>query len=106
MSRNEDLYQAVLTGNRDAAEAAALTAIQSGANVDDLLQDSLVPAMRQIGADFESGEVFIPEMLLAARAMDSALRHLQPLLEQQGREPRGAAGVVRDLRMDQDNVQV
>jgi len=97
MTRNEDLYQAVLHGKRDETEAAVVAAIEAGASIDDLLQDSMVPAMRQMGEDFESGEAFIPEMLLAARAMDAALSKLQPLLEQHGKEPCGhvAIGTVR-----------
>ena len=89
MARNEQLYQAVYKGDQKAAEQAVLKALDEGEDVAGLLEESLIPAMKQIGEDFECGEAFVPEMLIAARTMSKALAHLKPLLGQAGIEPKG-----------------
>lgn len=89
MARNEALFQAVYTGDRDAAREAVQAALDNGESVESIMNDSLIAAMRQIGADFECGEAFVPEMLIAARAMDTALQVIEPLLVKSGVEPKG-----------------
>jgi len=89
MARNESLYQAVYQGDQKAAEAAVLKALEDGEDVSQLLDESLIPAMKQIGDDFECGEAFVPEMLIAARSMGKALEHLKPLLGKSGVQPKG-----------------
>ncbi len=89
MARNEQLYQAVYKGDQKTAEQAVLKALEDGEDVAGLLEDSLIPAMKQIGEDFECGEAFVPEMLIAARTMSKALAHLKPLLGESGIEPKG-----------------
>ena len=89
MARNETLYQAVYKGNQKGAEEAVLKALEDGENVGELLEESLIPAMKQIGEDFECGEAFVPEMLVAARTMSTALAHIKPLLGEAGIEPKG-----------------
>jgi 5-methyltetrahydrofolate--homocysteine methyltransferase len=97
MARNETLYNAVYTGDQAGAREAVQAALDNGEAVDELMNESLIPAMRQIGADFESGEAFVPEMLIAARAMDGALQVIEPLLATAGVEPKGTVciGTVR-----------
>lgn len=89
MAKNEELFQAVYTGDKAVAVAAAQKAIDAGEPVDALMNESLIPAMKQIGDDFESGEAFVPEMLIAARAMDAVLERIKPMLAASGAEPRG-----------------
>jgi 5-methyltetrahydrofolate--homocysteine methyltransferase len=89
MARNEQLYQAVYKGNQTLAEEAVLKALEDGEDVGQLLDESLIPAMKQIGDDFECGEAFVPEMLLAARTMSKVLAYIKPLLGQSGVEPKG-----------------
>jgi len=80
MAKNETLYQAIYKGDLAGAKAATEAALDSGADPRELLDHSLIPAMRQIGADFEAGEAFIPEMLIAARAMQGTLELIEPRL--------------------------
>jgi 5-methyltetrahydrofolate--homocysteine methyltransferase len=89
MARNEQLYQAVYKGDQKTAEEVVLKALEDGEDVAGLLEESLIPAMKQIGDDFECGEAFVPEMLIAARTMSKALAHLKPLLGLSGIEPKG-----------------
>lgn len=83
------LHEAVLHGK--AAEAKALTeqALAGGADPLDLVNHAMMPAMDEVGRRFECSEYFVPELLLAARAMKGALELVRPLLAQRGSEPSG-----------------
>jgi 5-methyltetrahydrofolate--homocysteine methyltransferase len=54
-----------------------------------LLFDALIPSLEEVGARFERGDFFVPEMLIAARAMQGALDILRPLLAETGAKPIG-----------------
>jgi methanogenic corrinoid protein MtbC1 len=60
------------------ADELCQEALASGVSPTDVLQQALVPAMARIGERFSRGEAFVPEMLLAARAMTAAMVHLRP----------------------------
>jgi len=84
MARNEELYQAVSRGDRKAAVAATEAALAAGSDVEELLTGSLIPAMKKVGDEFACGEAFVPEMLVAARAMQACLALIQPSLTKAG----------------------
>jgi 5-methyltetrahydrofolate--homocysteine methyltransferase len=71
-------------------------ALDGGTSPEAILQEALVPGMRQVGTLFEEGEFFLPEMLVAARAMKAALVILEPLLADSDIQPVGrvVAGTV------------
>ena len=54
-----------------------------------MLYDALIPSLEEVGARFERGDFFVPEMLIAARAMQGALDILRPLLAETGAKPIG-----------------
>ena len=93
MSREEEikkgLYEHTLVG--EAAEVVALT--QEGIDLEmdplDILFGALIPSLQEVGRLFEIGEYFVPEMLVAARAMQGAMALLRPLLVDKGAEPIG-----------------
>ncbi len=89
----DDLKQRVIEG--DAPGAAALTqeALDSGMPAHVALNEALIPAMTVVGDLFEKNEYFVPELLLAARAMYSALDLLRPKLAEGDYEPAGKAVV-------------
>ncbi len=93
MARNEDLYNAIIRGKRKDVAAIVATEIENGANVSELLMESMVPAMAEIGDRFSRNEAYVPEMLVAARAMQAGLNLLDPLLQEAGHEPRGKVAV-------------
>jgi len=64
-------------------------AMDTGLSADDILKKGLVPAMAEVGRLFEDGEYFVPEMLIAARAMQGGLDLLKPLLISEQVEPVG-----------------
>ncbi len=84
-----ELYDAILNGNAPAAAEAARQALEAGAAALDLVQNHMVPAMDEVGRRFECEDYFVPELLLAARAMKAALALIRPLLASSGAEPAG-----------------
>ena len=84
-----DLYDAILNGNTPAAAEAARTALEGGAAALDLVQGHMVPAMDEVGRRFECEDYFVPELLLAARAMKAALALIRPHLASSGAQPAG-----------------
>lgn len=78
------VYEAVLTGNADAAAAATDAALAKGLSAEKILYDGCIPAMAEVGRQFEIGEKFVPEMLISARAMTAATNILRPLLIAEG----------------------
>ena len=93
MARNEDLYNAVLKGKRKDVATLVQTEIDNGTNVEEILLDSMVPAMGEIGDRFSRNEAYVPEMLIAARAMQAGLDLLDPLLQEAGHEPIGKVAI-------------
>jgi len=74
------IYEAVLKGDAKTAAAETQVALDDGISAPDILHQALIPAMTEVGRLFEIGEKFVPEMLIAARAMQQALVILKPLL--------------------------
>ena len=62
-------------------------AVDNGEDVVELLNVTMIPALREVGNQFSSGEVFVPEMLVSARAMQGGIDIIEPLLAQSGHEP-------------------
>lgn len=80
MYSNEQLYQAILKGNLDVARDETSKAVEAGAAADEIINGCMIGAMAEIGADFEAGRAFVPNLLLSARAMKGALDILKPLM--------------------------
>ncbi len=80
-----DLYN----GDMDAVEAATRKAIDDGMSPKEILDDGLIAGMDVVGRDFKAGDLFIPEVLLCARAMHAGLEILRPLLAESGVPAQG-----------------
>jgi 5-methyltetrahydrofolate--homocysteine methyltransferase len=76
----DTIYDAVLDGDAKGAAAAVEAALAAGETPQAILNDACIPAMAEVGALFEEGEKFVPEMLISARAMAAAMTILRPLL--------------------------
>ena len=85
----EELYQAILTGDNKGAMAITQRGLDEGTDLQALIDGGMIPAMAEVGRRFEEEEYFVPELLLAARAMKAALGILRPLLSESGAEPVG-----------------
>jgi 5-methyltetrahydrofolate--homocysteine methyltransferase len=86
MSNLTDLYDAILMGDTKKAHSATQAAIEEGVGPMDLISGSMVPAMDEVGRLFEAEEYFVPELLLAGRAMKSAMELLRPLMVSSGQK--------------------
>ncbi len=87
MNINDDLWDAILFGDIDAVTEIVNAEVDAGTDVVGMLNTTMIPALREIGNQFSAGEVFIPEMLVGARAMQAGMDILEPLLVEEGSEP-------------------
>ena len=76
----EAVYEAVLDGEEQEAAAATEAALLAGRSPVEILNEGMIAAMAEVGRLFETGEFFVPEMLIAARAMQAGLTVLKPQL--------------------------
>ncbi len=93
MSRNIELFDAICNGKADVVERVVRGAVERGDNVVELLTESMIPAMREVGERFARNEVYVPEMLISARAMNVGLKIIEPLLAKQGHQPLGRVAI-------------
>jgi corrinoid protein of di/trimethylamine methyltransferase len=83
------LYEAILNGDDKASVAATRAALAANAHPMELVTTAMIPAMDEVGKLFEAQEYFVPELLLAGRAMRAAMDLLRPLLAASGAQPIG-----------------
>jgi len=86
MPQFHELYDAIVNGDAKRARLATQAALQAGTPPMDLIAGSMVPAMDQVGRLFEAEEYFVPELLLAGRAMKNAMELLRPLMTAAGQK--------------------
>jgi 5-methyltetrahydrofolate--homocysteine methyltransferase len=91
------LHEAILKGDAKTAKTTTEQALAAGVEPMKLVQEYMMPAMSEVGRRFECNEYFVPELLLAARAMKAALELIRPLLVASGAKPtaRVALGTVK-----------
>lgn len=73
-------YPPIMKG-QDGADELAKRALEEGIKPDDILENALIPAMANVGDRFSRKEIYVPQMLMAAKAMNSALVHLKPFFQ-------------------------
>jgi len=89
MADVSELADAIKKGDHKAAEAIAKEAIENKADPEELVAKYMIPAMDEVGQRFENNEVFVPELLVAARAMKSAMAIIEPVLKEVGAKSAG-----------------
>jgi 5-methyltetrahydrofolate--homocysteine methyltransferase len=89
MSDFGGLYDAILNGDQKTSVALTKQALDEGVEPLDLIHRYMIPAMDEAGKRFECEDFFVPELLLAARAMKGALELLRPRLAASGAQPAG-----------------
>ena len=89
MSDASELYDAILKGNAKRAEEVTKTALAENVDPSELVQKYMIPAMDEVGKRFECNDYFVPELLIAARAMKASLALITPMLAKSGIEPAG-----------------
>jgi 5-methyltetrahydrofolate--homocysteine methyltransferase len=83
------LFDAVLEGDFEGVKSSLQAALDAELDPIVILNDGMISAMREVGCRFEAGEYYVPEMLIAARAMQSAMAILKPHLQQTDRKSSG-----------------
>jgi 5-methyltetrahydrofolate--homocysteine methyltransferase len=93
MATLDELREAVVDGQAKVAVAKVTEALAAGTDAGTVLREGLIAGMAQVGKLYEDGEVFVPEMLVAARAMTAALAVLKPRLVEQGVASSGKVAI-------------
>jgi 5-methyltetrahydrofolate--homocysteine methyltransferase len=95
------IFEAVVNGDVQETQSLIQQALAAGIPAETILQEALIPAMTQVGCLFEAQEFYVPEMLVAAKAMQTGLQSLKPLLASEESQksghshPRAAFGTVK-----------
>ena len=93
MALLEELREAIVGGQAKLAVAKVSEGLADGIEAGTLLREGLIAAMAQVGQLYEEGEIFVPEMLVAARAMTAALTVLKPHLVEEGVASSGKVAI-------------
>jgi methanogenic corrinoid protein MtbC1 len=99
----DDISTAVQAGKKKDVEALVQQALDEGVSAADILNGGLLAAMDIIGPKFKNNEIFIPEVLVAARAMNAGTNILKPYLAEDGAEPLGKA-VIGTVKGDMHDI--
>ncbi len=83
----DDLFEAICDGDRETVVELVEKARETGMDLGGLLNDAMIPAMAEVGDQFSAGVVFVPEMLVAARAMQGGIDIIEPILAKTDHEP-------------------
>ena len=93
MTDFEALKAAVIKGDRNKVTAMVQAAIDEKEDINAILDRGMIPAMREIGDKFSRNEAYVPELLIAARAMQAGLALLEPLIAASGRKSLGKVAI-------------
>jgi 5-methyltetrahydrofolate--homocysteine methyltransferase len=85
----EELKEAIMKGKRDAVDALVRKALAEGSSPEEIMEKMMIPAMDIVGDRFSRNEIFLPEMMIAARAMNAGLEILRPMLVAKGVSGKG-----------------
>jgi 5-methyltetrahydrofolate--homocysteine methyltransferase len=85
----KDIYQNVVEGQAPAVKAGVQAELDAGTSLEAILNQALIAAMDDVGQRFEAGDFFVPEMLIAARAMQAGMNLLKSHLAETGIQSAG-----------------
>ncbi len=103
MSILDEIYKALQIGNVKGAQLKTQQALDNGVEPGSILEDALIASMREVGEKFKKGEIFLPEVMMAAKAMQAALDCLKPKLVETGVKPLGKV-VIGTVKGDQHDI--
>ena len=89
MSEKSALFDAIVDGDMKTAITEVQNLLDQGISPQSIMEEHLIPAMGDVGEKFECNEFFVPELLIAGRAMQESMKILNPLLKQSGVEKAG-----------------
>lgn len=89
MAKYQDLADAIIAGDNVKSKDLTQKLVDDGAGAADILNEGLVPGMNVVGKKFKANEMYIPEVLIAARAMHAAMDIIKPLLSESDATSKG-----------------
>jgi 5-methyltetrahydrofolate--homocysteine methyltransferase len=89
MAKYQDLADAIIAGDNVKSKEITRKLVDSGVKATEILNEGLVPGMDVVGVKFKANEMYIPEVLIAARAMHAAMDIIKPLLAEAGAVMKG-----------------
>jgi len=99
MADLEGMAQALEKGDRDTVVKLVRAALDEGTSAEEILNKGLLVGMDSIGRKFKANEIYVPEVLIAARAMTGGMESLEPILAEAGVKPRGKV-VIGTVKQD------
>ena len=99
----QDIFNAVLAFDEATVVAKTQAELDAGTDIGTILNDGLISAMDEVGERFSAGELFVPEMLMAAQAMKRGVAVLRPHLTGTGARPKGTI-VIGTVKGDQHDI--
>ncbi|MGD9920154.1 MAG: cobalamin-dependent protein [Pseudorhodoplanes sp.] len=85
----QGIYDAIMEFDGDTCAELVAQALEDGESPNDILDEGLIPPMGEVGDLFAAGEFFVPEMLMAAKAMKQGLEVLRPIITAKKSKPKG-----------------
>jgi len=85
----KEIYTDIISGDAKSVSAKVPAALDAGETPSDILNQAMISAMQEVGRRFENGECYVPEMLIAARAMQAGVNILRPHLIAADIKPKG-----------------
>jgi len=89
MAKYQDLADSIIKGDNVKSKEIARKLVDEGVSAVEILNDGLMPGMDVVGKKFKANEFYIPEVLIAARAMHAAMDIIKPLLSESGADTKG-----------------
>ena len=93
MADLQGIAEAVIRGDRDTGGKLTQAAVDEGTSAEAIINEGLIAGMSVVGAKFKANEFYVPEVLIAARAMHAGMDIIKPLLAESGVKPRGIVAI-------------
>ena len=85
----QEIAYSLITGDNDSVDVLTKKSLENGISANEILDDGLLNGMAIVGVKFRDNVIFVPEVLISARAMKAGMAHIEPILSESGIDPQG-----------------
>lgn len=85
----QEIAYSLITGDNNSVDVLTKKSLENGISANEILDDGLLNGMAIVGVKFRDNVIFVPEVLISARAMKAGMAHIEPILSESGIEPQG-----------------
>ena len=85
----QEIAYSLITGDNDSVDVLTKKSLEYGVSANEILDDGLLNGLAIVGVKFRDNVIFVPEVLISARAMKAGMAHIEPILSESGIEPQG-----------------